>query len=95
MPLIRYTKAPPPPPEPGERSYWAYFPKNTVRRVVLLLVALGVVLFLRSSGGSTFGSLFDKISPRRAAPSSRADSAPVYHIKVTRPEGAPAEPNSP
>jgi hypothetical protein len=96
MPLIRPTKLPPPP-ELGEKSFWDYFPRHSARRIFFLLIALGAVLILKHSGGWSFGGLLD--GPRApghgAAPGA---SAPVYHIKVTRPEDgttapAPSAPN--
>jgi hypothetical protein len=92
MPLYRHTKLPPPP-EPGEKSFWQYLPRQSGRRVFFLLLALGAVLVLRATGGfSKFGSLFDAIGAgpaQRRADGADAGAAPVYHIKVTRPEGTP------
>jgi hypothetical protein len=85
MPLYRFTKLPPPP-ELGEKTFWQYLPRHGLRRVFFLLIGLGVVLFLRSGGGGgPLGGLFDTIGPGKPKP-----SGPVYHIKVTRPDGTPA-----
>jgi hypothetical protein len=83
----------PPPPELGNKTLWQYLPRQSVRRVFFLLLALGAVLVLRATGGfSKFGSIFDAIgsgpAQRRAADAPGA-GAPVYHIKVTPPEGTP------
>jgi hypothetical protein len=83
MPLIRPNKLPPPP-ELGEKTFWDYFPRQSARRVLFLLLALGAVLVLKRSGKWTFGGLLE--SPRSPQPGS---GSPVYHIKVTRPEAAP------
>ena len=86
MPLIRPSKLPPVP-ELGEKTFWDYFPKRSMRRVFFLLIALGIILFLKRSDRWSLGGLFD-------APHEPAPSAPVYHIKVTRPgaeEGAPTK----
>ena len=80
MPLYRHTKLPPPP-ELGEKSFWDYLPRQSTRRVLFLLIALGAVIFIKRSSGWSFGGLLD--GPRTPA---RDDlSTPVYHIKVTRP----------
>ena len=88
MPLItRHTKLPPPP-ELGEKTFWDYFPRRSVTRVLFLLVALGLVLFLRSGNiGSSLSGLFDSIGgprpPRGTGLPSGAESTPIYRIKVT------------
>jgi hypothetical protein len=82
MPLYRPSKLPPPP-ELGEKTFWDYFPRRSIRRVVFLLLALGAVLVLKHSGKWSFGGLLDGPGSGGAEP-----AAPVYHIKVTRPEGA-------
>ncbi|MDB4981412.1 MAG: hypothetical protein JWM82_2164 [Myxococcales bacterium] len=88
MPLYRHTKLPPPP-ELGDKTLWQYLPRQSVRRVFFLLLALGAVLVIRATGGfSKFGTLFDAIGSSPAEP--RPGAAPVYHLKVTRPEGTPA-----
>jgi len=99
MPLIRSTKLPNkplPPPELGDKTFWDHFPRSSVRRVLFLLLALGAVLILKHSGSWTFGGLFG--GSQEPAPGAAA-SAPVYHIKVTRPGAAPprapASPASP
>jgi hypothetical protein len=85
MPLIRPSKLPAPP-ELGEKTFWDYFPKRSMRRVFFMLLALGAVLFLRSSGGGSFGGLFD--SPRPAAKQPASD--PYYRIDVKpTPNAAP------
>jgi hypothetical protein len=92
MPLIRPNKLPPPP-ELGDKTFWDYFPRQSVRRIFFLLLALGAVLILKHSGSWTFGGLFG--GAQKAAPSAPT-SSPVYHIKVTRPEAAPPRaPDSP
>jgi hypothetical protein len=81
MPLYRHTKLPPPP-ELGEKSLWDYLPRQTTRRVLFLLIALGAVIVIKRSSGWSFGGLLD--AP--PAPARDGDlAAPVYHIKVTRP----------
>jgi hypothetical protein len=88
MPLLRPHKLPQPP-ELGEKSFWDYLPRSSIRRVVFLLIALGAVLVIKHSGGWSFGGLLD--SPR--APAGGAErAAPVYHLKVTRPGEPPAAP---
>jgi hypothetical protein len=94
MPLLRYTKLPsklPPPPELGEKTLWQYIPRQSKRRVLFLLIALGVVIFLKESGvgslgggsgsasGGTWGGLFGA-----PAPPPRPEAG-VYHLKVSRP----------
>jgi hypothetical protein len=93
MPLIRYTKLPPPP-EMGGKTLWQSLPKQSVRRVFFLLLALGAVLFLRGSGGS-FGGLFDAIGAGRPGAAPGAPASPVYHIRVTPPAGAPGAASRP
>jgi hypothetical protein len=90
MPLLRSTKLPAklPPPELGEKTFWDYFPRRSMRRIFFLLVALGAVLILKHSGRFSLGGLLD--SPSSPAPGA-GSSGPVYHIKVTRPaDEAPA-----
>ena len=86
MPLYRHTKLPPPS-ELGDKTLWQYLPRQTVRRVLFLLVALGAVVFLKRSSGWSLGGLLD--APP-SAPSGAGPGAPVYHIKVTPPESPPA-----
>jgi hypothetical protein len=93
MPLYRHTKLPPPP-ELGDKTLWQYLPRQSVRRVFFLLLALGGVLVIRATGGfSKFGTLFDAIGSGPERPSAGdapgTASAPLYHIKVTRPAGTP------
>jgi hypothetical protein len=94
MPLRRFDKLPPPP-EMGERTIWQLLPRQSVRRVLFLLLALGAVLFIKSTGGGSFGQLLNSVAPPSAnqGPRSRGtgteDSLPVYHLKVTRPPDAP------
>jgi hypothetical protein len=82
MPLYRPSKLPQPP-ELGEKTFWDYFPRRSIRRIVFLLFALGAVIVLKHSGKWRFGGLLDAPGNGGAEP-----TAPVYHIKVTRPEGA-------
>jgi hypothetical protein len=86
MPLYRHTKLPPPP-ELGEKTVWQYLPRQTVRRVLFLLIALGAVVFLKRSSGWSLGGLLD--APP-SAPAGAGQGAPVYHLKVTPPENPPA-----
>jgi hypothetical protein len=83
MPLYRHTQLPPPP-EPGEKKFWDYFPKRSMSRVFFMLLALAAVLFLRSSGGGSFGGLFDGGGSTRPVKSSD----PVYHLEVKPPPSA-------
>ena len=92
MPLYRHTKLPPPP-ELGDKTIWQYLPRHTGRRVIFLLLAFGAVLFLKRSGGWTFGGLLE--DPRPATHPSGADTSPVYHIRVTSPGDAPQGPSQP
>lgn len=78
MPLIRPSKLPPPP-ELGEKTFWDYFPKRSSRRILFLLIALGAVIFLKSSGGGTFGGLFE---PARRTPAELTDDSAFRHIEV-------------
>jgi hypothetical protein len=101
MPLIRPSKLPPPP-ELGEKTLWDYFPRRVLRRVFFMLLALGAVLFLRSSGGGSFGGLFDPIgsAPIGSAPvgpaPARQQSADSYHrIEVKPPNAVPAPKSQP
>ena len=94
MPLYRHTKLPPPP-ELGDKTIWQYLPRHTGRRVIFLLLALGAVMFLKRSGGWTFGGLLDGGGSRAGARPAGADTAPVYHIRVTRPGDAPPSPSGP
>ncbi|HTA20042.1 MAG TPA: hypothetical protein VK989_12155 [Polyangia bacterium] len=89
MPLYRHTKLPPPP-ELGEKTIWQYLPRHTGRRVIFLLLALGAVMFLKRSGGWSFGGLLD--GPRAPA---GADTTPTYHIRVTSPGEAPQGASAP
>jgi hypothetical protein len=86
MPLIRPSKLPPVP-ELGEKTFWDYFPRRALRRIVFLLIALGAVIFLKSSGRWSFGGLFGPATP--------VPAGPVYHIKVTRPEAPAPESSGP
>jgi hypothetical protein len=93
MPLYRHTKVPPPP-ELGTKTIWQYLPRQSVRRVLLLLLTLGAVLFIRSTGGGAkVGGLLDFISGSPgagpASPTGADPAAPVYHIKVTGPQTPP------
>lgn len=87
MPLYRHTKAPPPP-ELGEKTIWDYLPRRTMRRVVLLLLALVAVLFLKRSGSWSLGGLLD--APKQ--PARGEPDGPIYHIKVTRPDQPATKP---
>jgi hypothetical protein len=89
MPLYRHTKLPPAP-ELGEKTLWQYLPRNTGRRVIFLLLALGAVMYLKRSGSWSFGGLLD--GPRVPA---GADTAPSYHIRVTSPGEAPKGASTP
>jgi hypothetical protein len=93
MPLYRHTKLPPAP-ELGEKTFWDYLPRQSTRRVLFLLIALGAVLFIKHAGGWSFGGLLD---PQQPAPRGAEPGAPVYHIKVTRPDepSPPARPDDP
>jgi len=84
MPLYRHTKLPPPP-ELGEKTVWQYLPRQTVRRVLFLLVALG------PSSSSSARAAGRWAAARRAAarPLRRRTGAPVYHLKVTPPDSPP------
>jgi hypothetical protein len=82
MPLYRHTKLPPVP-ELGEKTFWDYFPRRSARRIVFLIIALGAIVVLKYSGSWTFGGLLD--SPKSTGGAEPA--GPVYHIKVTRPDG--------
>jgi hypothetical protein len=88
MSVYRHTQLPPPP-EPGEKTLWDYFPKRVLRRVFFMLLALAAVLWLRSSGGGggSFGGLFDD-GKSKSVPT---DDAPVYHLEVKPPPSAPAK----
>jgi hypothetical protein len=86
MPLLHPSKLPPPP-ELGEKTFWDYFPRRSMRRVVFLLIALGLVIALQHSGGWSFGGLFGP------GDDATRPNAPVYHIKVSRPpEPSPRPP---
>jgi hypothetical protein len=88
MPLIRPSKLPAPP-ELGEKTFWDYFPKRSMRRVFFMLLALGAVLFLRSSGGGSFGGLFEPVRPA-TKPQPAPD--PYYRIDVKpTPNAAPSK----
>jgi hypothetical protein len=88
MSLYRYTQVPPPP-EPGEKTFWDYFPKRAMRRVFFMLLALAAVIYLKTSGTGSFGGLFDD----RAAHPPAQGAGPVYHIQVKPTPNAP-EPKS-
>jgi hypothetical protein len=90
MSLYRYTQMPPPP-EPGEKSFWDYFPKRTLRRVFFMLLALGVIIYLKTSGTGSFGGLFEPVGKRQPA---QVDE-PVYHIEVKPPPHAPETKSKP
>jgi hypothetical protein len=91
MSVYRHTQLPPPP-EPGEKTFWDYFPKRSMRRVFFMLLALAAVLWLRSSGGGSFGGLFDG-GRSKSAPAT--DDAPVYHLEVKPPPSAPPTKSQP
>jgi hypothetical protein len=78
MPLLRYTKLPPPP-ELGEKTVWDYFPRQASRRIFFLLLALGAVIFLKGSGGGSFGGLFDAPSSQ---PPGHAEAGAFQRIEV-------------
>jgi hypothetical protein len=87
MPLLRHTKLPPPP-ELGEKTFWDYFPRRSMRRVFFLLLAFGAIVLLKRSGKWSFGGLMDTPA------ADPAGGAPVYQIKVTRPPGPGTPPGS-
>lgn len=93
MPLYRHTKLPPPP-ELGGRTLWQYLPRNSGRRVLFLLIAFGAVLFLKRSGGWSFGGLLDGGSDH-AHPPAQGTEGPLYHLEVTRPGDAPKPKSAP
>jgi hypothetical protein len=84
------------PPRPEGRTLWQLLPRNSARRVLFLLLALGGVLFLRSTGGGGFRGLVDAMAPpkpdaARAAPPPPAPGEPaVYRLRVGP---APASPS--
>jgi hypothetical protein len=93
MPLFRYTKLQtklPPPPELGQKTVWQSLPRHTTRRVLFLLIALGAVLFLKSTGGGSFAGLLDAVAPP-PKPIGANPAAPTYHLQVARPRDAPAK----
>jgi hypothetical protein len=87
---LRYPNLPPPP-EPGEKSFWDYFPKRTLRRVFFMLLTLGAIIYLKSSGPGSFGGLFDP--PGRRQPAQ--GEAPTYHLEVKPPPHAPGTKSQP
>jgi hypothetical protein len=92
MPLLRHTKLPPPP-ELGEKTFWDYFPKRSASRIFFMLLALAAVLYLRSSGGGSFGGLFG--SPTSAPPAGRgADDSTFYRMQVKPAPNAATPPRS-
>jgi hypothetical protein len=103
MPLLRHTKLPtklqtklPPAPEIGQKTLWQSLPRQSTRRVLFLLIALGAVLFLKATGGGSFGGLLDAVAPPPGARRAGADdAAPSYHLKVARPADAPAAKSTP
>ena len=80
MPLHGHSK--PPPPHLGDKSLWQYLPRQSTRRVLFLLFALGAVLFLKRSGGWSVGGLLDA-PPAGGEPAGTG--APTYHLRVTEP----------
>jgi hypothetical protein len=86
MPLYRYSK--PPPPELGDKSLWQYLPRQSTRRVLFLLLALGAVIFLKRSGGWSLGGLLDASPVGDPA----AAGAPTYHLRVTQPPAPKSAP---
>jgi hypothetical protein len=94
MPLRRFDKLPPPP-EMGERTIWQLLPRQSVRRVLFLLLALGAVLFIKSTGGGSFSNLLNSVAPPAAKQVGAGDgtgdnsASPVYHLKVARPADPP------
>jgi hypothetical protein len=90
MSLYRYTQMPPPP-EPGEKSFWDYFPKRSMRRIFFMLLTLAVIIWLKYSGTGSFGGFFD--SPRSRQPAQ--GDAPTYHLEVKPPPHAPATKSKP
>ena len=89
MPLLRYTKLPPPP-ELSDKPVWHYVSRKSKRRALFLLLALVGVLYLRRGGGS-FGGLVDSLVPSHAAAPAPAAEEPVFHLKVALPEPPPAK----
>jgi len=85
MSVYRYTQVPPPP-EPGEKTFWDYFPKRAMRRIFFMLLALAAVIYLKSSGTGSFGGLFDS---GKTQPPAQGSNAPVYHIQVKPPANPP------
>jgi hypothetical protein len=90
MSLYRYTQLPPPP-EPGEKTFWDYFPKRSMRRVLFMLLALAAIVYLKMSGTGSFGGLFDD----RSAHAPAQGGAPVYHIEVKPPPNPQAPKSNP
>jgi hypothetical protein len=69
---------------PPERSFWQLLPRRNLQRALLLVLLLAGVLFLRSSGGLSFGKLFEGIAP---APTSQPATSPAFqrlNVEVRR-----------
>jgi len=65
--------------------------KRAIRRVLFLLIALGVIIYLKSSGTGSFGGLFED---GRARQTDQGPS-PVYHLEVKPPPNAPQPKSKP
>jgi hypothetical protein len=67
-----------------ERSYWELLPRRNLRRALFLLLALAGVLFIRHTGGLSFGKILDGVAPAESA-------GGFQHIEVRR-QPPPAAP---
>jgi hypothetical protein len=61
-----------------ERSFWELLPRRNLRRALFLILALGGVLFIKHTGGLSFGRIFDGVAPAESA-------GGFQHLEVRRP----------
>jgi hypothetical protein len=68
---------------PAERSFWQLLPRRNFQRALFLVLLLAGVLFLRHSGGLSFGKLFDGFAPTSTSTSTPASKSPEFQrLKV-------------
>jgi hypothetical protein len=66
---------------PAERSFWQLLPRRNLQRALFLVLLLAGVLFLRHSGGLSFGKLFEGFAPA-PTPAPTSKSPDFQRLKV-------------
>lgn len=70
--------------DPGprpERSFWELIPRRNFRRAFFLVLVLLAVLFVRHTGGLSFGKIFDGVAP---VPAGAERTSTYQHLEVRR-----------